>query len=154
MIIGLGTDVISKHRIQKIIDSMEQPFAKKCLGEQEELAYEKMSDPQRLNFFAKRFCAKEAVAKAIGCGICKSLFLRDIEILNDWRGKPFVDINDRIENAISESSIFLSIINDCRISSKEGLSATKIHISISDEVEYVVATAIIECSVSKILANK
>ena len=41
------------------------------------------------NYFAKRFAAKEALAKALGTGFRNNLKFKDIEILNDKLGKPY-----------------------------------------------------------------
>ena len=43
----------------------------------------------KINYFAKRFAAKEALAKSIGTGFRNNLNFKDIEILNDKMGKPF-----------------------------------------------------------------
>ena len=43
----------------------------------------------KTNFFAKRFAAKEAFAKALGTGFRNNLNFNDIEIINDKMGKPY-----------------------------------------------------------------
>ena len=43
----------------------------------------------KLNYFAKRFAAKESLSKALGTGFRKNLNFKDIEILNDKLGKPY-----------------------------------------------------------------
>lgn len=50
---------------------------------------------QRLTEFAAgRWAAKEAVSKALGCGIGGSLGFRDIEVLPDEGGRPVCAIAD------------------------------------------------------------
>ncbi|MNO35987.1 Holo-[acyl-carrier-protein] synthase [compost metagenome] len=44
-------------------------------------------------FIAGRFSAKEAVVKALGCGIGRMVGFQDIEILPDAQGKPVVSLS-------------------------------------------------------------
>ena len=46
----------------------------------------------KLNFFSKRFAAKEAFSKASGFGISKNLHFKDIEIKNNKKGKPSINL--------------------------------------------------------------
>ena len=38
--------------------------------------------------YAKRYAAKEACAKALGTGLARGVFWKDIEVYNDKYGKP------------------------------------------------------------------
>ena len=46
-------------------------------------------EKNKINFFAKRFAAKESFSKALGTGFRNNLNFKDIEILNDKIGKPY-----------------------------------------------------------------
>ena len=46
----------------------------------------------KINYFSKRFAAKEAFSKATGFGISKNLNFKDIDITNDKKGKPSINI--------------------------------------------------------------
>ena len=50
------------------------------------------NQPLTINYLAKRFAAKEAIAKAYGTGIGSALSFQDIEISNDENGKPLAKI--------------------------------------------------------------
>jgi len=114
VIIGIGTDIIEIKRIEKLdLDK----FAKKILTESEIKLL--ANGPQRVAKLAKRFAAKEAIAKAFGTGIGGDLSFQDIEISSDEKGKPLAKISNQ----------------------QAGLS---VHLSIADEKEYAVAFAVIE----------
>ncbi|GAB7055900.1 holo-ACP synthase [Paenibacillus sp. YK5] len=94
MIIGIGTDLLDIARVRKIL---EQPaggrFLERVLTPRErELAEGKQG--RLAEFTAGRFAAKEAVSKAIGCGIGKELSFQDVEILPDPKGKPVCRLSE------------------------------------------------------------
>ncbi|MFA5404211.1 MAG: holo-ACP synthase [Ignavibacteria bacterium] len=88
MIRGIGVDIIDIKRVKRIIDQFGDRFFEKILTEKE-IAYCKSFSKPDLHF-AGRFAAKEAYSKSIGTGISKSFGWRDIEILNDEKGKPYI----------------------------------------------------------------
>src|SRR5689334_10095320 len=117
MISGIGTDIVDIRRIEKIIAKKGwKNFAKKILSK-EELVKINPKQKKDASHLAKRFAAKEAIAKAMGSGIGKLKF-EDIIISNNTKGKPLAKIR-KITNV-------------------------KIHISISDEYPYAIAFAIVE----------
>lgn len=89
MIKGIGTDIIEIKRIKRIIEQFGDRFFEKILTEKE-IAYCKSFSKPDLHF-AGRFAAKEAYSKSIGTGISKHFGWRDIEILNDEKGKPYIN---------------------------------------------------------------
>lgn len=99
MIFGIGTDLISINRIEKLILKFEEKFENKIFTQNEILTANKITDNfRKSSYYAKRFAAKEAVAKALGLGIGRGIDFRDIEIENDKLGKPFIKIlNDKVE---------------------------------------------------------
>ena len=56
----------------------------------------------KTNFFAKRFAAKEALAKSLGTGFRNNLNFKDIEILNDKLGKPYYSKSKKIDQIIKK----------------------------------------------------
>jgi holo-[acyl-carrier protein] synthase len=117
MILGIGTDICNISRIKP-----NTGFANKILSITELEILNTKTNKQA--YLAKRFAAKEAVAKAFGCGIGKKLAFKDICILNDETGKPFVQIS---QNAVEKLTEF-----------------SNIHISISDEENYAIAYVVVE----------
>lgn len=89
MIKGIGIDIIDIKRIKRIIEQFGDRFFEKILTEKE-IAYCKSFSKPDLHF-AGRFAAKEAYSKSIGTGISKDFGWRDVEILNDERGKPYIN---------------------------------------------------------------
>ena len=121
-IIGIGTDIVHIPRIDKVLERNEEGFIKRILHTNERVKYRKSSHP--LAFVAKRFAAKEAVAKALGTGIGQHANFIDIETSHDTLGKPHIILHgDAKETA-------------------ERLGVDDVLISLSDEKEYAVAYVI------------
>lgn len=88
MIKGIGIDIIEIERIKRTIEKFGDKFFQRILTDKEIEYCKSFSKPDL--HFAGRFCAKEAYSKAIGTGISKDFSWKDIEILNDKRGKPYI----------------------------------------------------------------
>lgn len=86
-ILGIGTDVVQIPRIEAIFNKYGQKFVAKILS-----SAEQESGNITSSYLAKRFAGKEAVAKALGFGIGKSLRFNEISIINNIYGKPEVVI--------------------------------------------------------------
>ena len=86
MIIEIGSDIIDIRRIDNTIEKYGFKFKKKCFTKTE---IEKSESRKNTSAsYAKRYAAKEACAKALGTGLAKGVFWKDIEIHNDSFGKP------------------------------------------------------------------
>ena len=125
MIIGIGTDIIDTRRIKKTITNFGNKFKKKCFLSSEIKRSEETINS--VNSYAKRYAAKEACAKALGTGLTKDVFWKDIEIINNEAGKPFIILHNRA----------LSILKNL---SKKNCN---IEVSLSDEKNYAIANVII-----------
>lgn len=91
MIIGTGIDIVGLERIGRIVQGERSAsFLRRILTDQELAAAEAKQArfPRYVAFIAGRWAVKEAVAKAIGCGIGGMIGFRDIEVLSDLQGKP------------------------------------------------------------------
>ncbi|MBK7254279.1 MAG: holo-ACP synthase [Ignavibacteria bacterium] len=88
MIKGVGTDIIEVKRIRKLMEDYGERFFTRILTENEINYCKKFSKPDL--HFAGRFASKEAYSKAIGTGIGKNFSWKNIEILNDEKGKPYI----------------------------------------------------------------
>lgn len=89
MIKGIGMDIVEIQRIQKLVEKQPK-FIDRILTESEIVKFMSLSYSRQVEFLAGRFAAKEAFAKAVGTGIGTELSFRDIEIMYDERGKPFI----------------------------------------------------------------
>lgn len=94
MISGIGTDIVEIARVRSVLDGPSKDrFLRRILTEAEYQVA--LLRPGRLaEFAAGRFAAKEAVVKALGCGIGESAGFHDIEIMSDRRGKPECTLSD------------------------------------------------------------
>ena len=124
-ILGIGVDVIENKRIRNLINN--KSFIKRIFGKNEVYLSKKISN--KTSFFAKRFAAKEAFAKAMGTGFRNSLNFKDIEILNDNLGKPYYFISKKINSMIKK---------------KFKIKKYNLFLSISDEKDYSVAFTILQ----------
>ena len=112
MIIGLGTDIIDIRRIEKTIKRYGNRFKKKCFLNSEINLSE--SRKNKVESYAKRYAAKEACAKALGTGLAKGVFWKDIEIKNNQLGKPLIYLHNNAAKLLYKmnSEKLLSIIID------------------------------------------
>lgn len=124
MILGLGIDIVEIQRIEKALQRHGDHFAERILTASEMAHWNDRN--KRPSFLAKRWAVKEAVVKALGCGIGKEAAFHDMEISNDDAGRPLVTLSGSALNTYNR------------------LGGKQLLISISDEKHYAVAQAIID----------
>lgn len=89
-------DVVELDRIERIMALPSGArFAEKVLTDTERERFTALPSRRALEFIAGRFAAKEAVVKALGCGIGADVGFMDIEILPDKSGKPACRLSER-----------------------------------------------------------
>ena len=88
MICGIGTDIVVIRRTTELYDRHGDRALEKLLAPEERDNCRKDPNPGR--FLAKRFAAKEAVSKAFGCGVGKTLGWLEMEVINDDLGAPHI----------------------------------------------------------------
>ena len=86
MILGLGNDIIDIRRIEKALDRYGERFLARVFTATERAKSEARAG--RAASYAKRFAAKEACAKALGTGLRKGVFWRDMGVVNLRSGRP------------------------------------------------------------------
>ena len=124
-IVGIGVDIIENKRIK---DSLKNLKFKKRIYSAKELAQSSLSK-NKVGFFSKRFAAKEAFAKALGTGFRDNLNFKDIEIINDKKGKPYNLKSKKISKIIHKNF---------------NIKKYNCFLSISDEKDYSTAFTIIQ----------
>ena len=124
-ILGIGVDIVKNKRINILIKN--KMFIKRTFGKIEIKSSEKISN--KINYFAKRFAAKEALVKSIGTGFRNNLNLKDIQILNDSIGKPYYQKSKKISKIINK---------------KFKIRNFDLFLSISDEKDYSIAFTILQ----------
>ena len=93
MILGVGVDLLNINRIETVFNKFSTRFVNRILADEELELYKKAKN--KINFLAKRICAKETFSKAIGVGIGRGLDMKDIILQNDRLGKPIVLLSDK-----------------------------------------------------------
>jgi holo-[acyl-carrier protein] synthase len=86
MIIGLGSDICDIRRIEATLARYGERFTMRIFTELERRRAERR--PGAAATYAKRFAAKEACAKALGTGLRRGVFWRDMEVVNLPSGQP------------------------------------------------------------------
>ena len=86
MIIGIGSDLIDIRRIEKTLERFGERFINRIYTDVEIAKSERRR--QRAASYAKRFAAKEACSKALGTGLSRGVFWRDMGVVNLPGGKP------------------------------------------------------------------
>lgn len=116
MEIYTGTDIIEIDRIKDAIKS--DTFIKKIFTEKEIEYCESKKDPARIQSYAARFAAKEAIFKAISkvLPLDYGMEWKSIEILKEETGRPYVNL--KIDNKKKQNlkmDVSLSHIKDCAV---------------------------------------
>ena len=88
MIIGLGSDLIDTRRIERTLARFGQRFVQRCFTEVEQAKSDRRH--ARAESYARRYAAKEACAKALGTGLNRGVFWRDIGVVNLPGGQPTI----------------------------------------------------------------
>lgn len=86
MIIGFGIDLCDIRRIEDSLERFGERFTRRCFTDIEREKSDRRA--ARAASYAKRFAAKEACAKALGTGLTKGVFWRDMGVVNLPSGKP------------------------------------------------------------------
>jgi holo-[acyl-carrier protein] synthase len=90
MILGLGSDLIDIRRIEKTIERHGERFLDRVYTDIERAKSDRRA--QRAASYAKRFAAKEACAKALGTGLNRGVYWRDMGVVNLPGGKPSMQL--------------------------------------------------------------
>lgn len=121
MIIGIGSDIIDITRIEKVIGRHGDRFIDRIFTEAEQAKAERRSKMPKLIWatYAKRFAAKEACSKALGTGIRRGVWWRDMGVVNLPGGRPTMKLTGgalaRLESLLPpghEARIDLTITDD------------------------------------------
>ena len=124
MIAGIGTDIVEIQRVAASLQRFGNAFRNRVFTPAElEEAHRRNETP---SFYAGRWAAKEAAAKALGCGIGEQCAFTEIEILSGEHGAPRLTFSGRAAETAAR------------------LGTKQFHISISHERAYAVAFVVLE----------
>tara|TARA_X000000950_G_C13812318_1_gene618201 strand:- start:992 stop:1378 length:387 start_codon:yes stop_codon:yes gene_type:complete len=124
-ILGVGVDIIKNKRIRNLIGNKN--FILRTFGKNEIKFSKRINN--KTNYFAKRFAAKESLAKSLGTGFRNNLNFKDIEVLNDRIGRPYYFKSKKISNIINKQF---------------NVKKYDLFLSISDEKDYSIAFTILQ----------
>jgi holo-[acyl-carrier protein] synthase len=130
VILGIGSDLSDIRRIQASLDRFGDRFRNRCFTEIERRRSE--AKPDAAASYAKRFAAKEACAKALGTGLRRGVFWRDMGVVNLRSGQPTLALTGGAAARLAELT-------------PQGHRAV-IHLSMTDDHPYAQAFVIIEAT--------
>ena len=122
-VIGIGTDLLDQARIEKAVARHGERFARRILTDTEYALWQ--SRQGNINFLAKQFAAKEALSKALGCGIAQGVGFHQLEVLRDTLGAPVVNLSGVAQQRLLQ------------------LQGQRAFVSLSDEGQWVQAFAVL-----------
>ena len=125
MIIGTGIDIVEIARLQRSIERYKEHFLERTYTGAE-LEQAGTRGARTILFYAGRWAAKEAIAKALGTGFGASCGWLDISVLDDSMGKPVAAISGAAAETMRKKGV------------------REIHVSISHDGGFAVAMAIAE----------
>ena len=128
MIVGIGSDLSDIRRVAKTLDRFGERFTARIFTETERARSERK--PDRASSYAKRFAAKEACAKALGTGIRRGVFWKDMGVVNARSGQPTMVLTG------GAAARLLALMPEGHVPS--------IHLSLTDDHPYAQAFVIIE----------
>ncbi len=127
MIVGVGSDLTDIRRIAATLERFGERFTARVFTDVERTRSERK--PDRAASYAKRFAAKEACAKALGTGMRRGVFWRDMGVVNAPSGRPTMALTG------GAAARFTELV---------GEASGVIHVSLTDDHPYAQAFVIIE----------
>ena len=100
MIVGLGSDLIDIRRVARSLERFGDRFTNRVFTDVEQAKSDRRA--QRAASYAKRFAAKEACSKALGTGISRGVFWRDMGVVNLPGGKPTMQLTGGAARRLAE----------------------------------------------------
>lgn len=122
MVLGIGIDVVQVERIRRW---KEVPGMYDRYFHPQEIETARQNGRRGVLSLAARFAAKEAFGKALGTGV-EGFALRDVEVVNDPRGKPELRLHGNAPRALA------------------AFGGRRVHVSLSHEDDNAIAMVVIE----------
>lgn len=124
MILGIGTDIVNISRIQHVLDKHRNSFSERVYTQNE--LEEAETKNHSIFYYAGRWAVKEAVSKALGCGIGENCSWKDISTENGVHGQPITELSGKAACLADRMGV------------------KKIHVSISHNHNNAIAVTILE----------
>ncbi len=113
MTIAIGTDIVEIQRIASALERQGDKFVQRILTESEIAEYQARGNS--VAFLAKRFAAKEAIAKALGTGIGRGISFQQMVVSNNAEGAPQVELQDSAAERLKQlggTNVLLSLSDE------------------------------------------
>ena len=124
MIKGIGIDLVDKSRISEIYSKHGRRFENKILSKHELKELSSKSNSKKIAYLSNNFACKEAFSKALGKGFSNGVKFKDIEVLRNADGAPFIRL-------YGEASVLANL-----------LKINNIHVSVTDSKKSSIAFVI------------
>lgn len=128
MIIGIGSDLTNIERIEATLAKYGERFVQRVFTPVEQAKAARRVT--KAETYAKRFAAKEACAKALGTGIYRGVFFRDMGVVNLPSGQPTLELSGGALERLREMT--------------PAGKTTRIHLSLTDDHPWAQAFVVIE----------
>ena len=99
---GIGIDIAEVDRIEKLAEKHEQ-FLTRVYTEREIGYCNKKRN--KYQHFAARFAAKESVLKALGEGWSQEIKWTDIEVVNEFSGRPRINTYGAVKRLVEQKGV-------------------------------------------------
>jgi len=126
LILGVGTDLASVRRLARAWQRQPVRLPLHILSPGEQQEFHVLRASAQARFLARRWAAKEALAKALGSGFGRGLYARDIAVTHDLAGAPAFTFT-------AGAAVRLAALGDPRL-----------HLSLSDDGDYALAFVVLE----------
>jgi holo-[acyl-carrier protein] synthase len=133
MILGIGSDLCDIRRIAKTLERHGERFTTRIFTDTERQRAESKANAAAT--YAKRFAAKEACAKALGTGLNRGVFWRDMGVVNQRSGQPTMQLTGGAAERLAALT-------------PPGHEAV-VHLTITDDHPYAQAFLVIEARVKE-----
>ncbi len=129
VIIGIGSDLCDIRRVEKVLGRFGDKFVERVFTPTERARAARRTESLRPGTYAKRFAAKEAMAKALGTGFAQGVFHSDLGVVNLPGGQPSMVLTGGAAERLARIT-------------PAGMSA-RISLTLTDEYPYAFAQVII-----------
>ncbi len=124
MILGVGSDLVQVARMAAAYARHGERLARRMLAQREWVDFGLAAS--KPHFLAKRFAAKEALAKAVGTGLRPPVSLTAMAVGHDALGKPAFEFDAGLSAWLAHNGMH------------------RIHLSLSDERDMALAFVVVE----------
>ncbi|MEO0071995.1 MAG: holo-ACP synthase [candidate division WOR-3 bacterium] len=106
-ILGIGIDLVEVARIKEAFLRFADRFRNRIFTPEEQEFCERRAN--KYLAYAARFAAKEAFSKALGTGLRGKIFWREINVIDNEKTPPYLEITGNAKEILKNRRTFLSL---------------------------------------------